>query len=81
MPVIPITTRQGGTRAIDAAARLAAMEDIRKAGIAEMIAPGGGCASCAPCHVHVDAAMPADAAIPPRPVATHSEPSIQEISA
>lgn len=55
MPKLIVTTREGGTRDIDAADGLTVMEAIRDNGIDELLALCGGCCSCATCHVYVDA--------------------------
>jgi 2Fe-2S ferredoxin len=54
MPKLIVTTREGETRSVDAAAGGSAMEAIRDAGIDEVLALCGGVCSCATCHVHVD---------------------------
>lgn len=57
MPQLIVTTREGETRAVEAASGITAMEAIRDAGFDELLALCGGCCSCATCHVHVDAAF------------------------
>lgn len=57
MPKLIVTTREGETRAVDAAAGVSVMEAIRDSGIAEILALCGGVCSCATCHVHVDPAF------------------------
>ena len=53
MPTLNVTLRDGTTRAIPAVIGLSAMENIRDAGIDELLALCGGCCSCATCHVYV----------------------------
>jgi 2Fe-2S ferredoxin len=56
MPQLVVKTREGQTLQIDAESGLSVMENIRNAGIDEMLTLcGGGCA-CATCHVYVDEA-------------------------
>jgi 2Fe-2S ferredoxin len=54
MPTITVTTREGEEREIPASVGLSVMENIRDAGIDELMALCGGCCSCATCHVHID---------------------------
>lgn len=54
MPTITVTTREGEEREIPGQVGLSVMENIRDAGIDELLALCGGCCSCATCHVHVD---------------------------
>lgn len=54
MPKITVTDRSGAAREIEAAAGLSVMENIRDAGIEDLLALCGGCCSCATCHVIVD---------------------------
>ena len=54
MPNVFVTTREGDTRTIEAAANITLMEAIRDAGIDELLALCGGACACATCHVHVD---------------------------
>ena len=54
MPQLIVTTRNGETRAVEAASGLTVMEAIRDNGFDELLALCGGCCSCATCHVHVD---------------------------
>lgn len=54
MPRIQVTTRDGQTRAIEGTVGVSVMENIRDAGIDELLALCGGCMSCATCHVYVD---------------------------
>ena len=54
MPRLIVVTREGEEREIMGEAGLSVMEVIRDAGIDEILALCGGCASCATCHVHVD---------------------------
>ncbi|HWK35440.1 2Fe-2S iron-sulfur cluster-binding protein [Sphingomonas sp.] len=60
---IHLKLRDGTTRTIDAEAGLSLMENIRNAGIDELLALCGGCCSCATCHVWIDHA--AGANLPP----------------
>ncbi len=57
MPALNVTTRDGQTRTLDATVGLSVMENIRDAGIDELLALCGGCCSCATCHVYVDEAQ------------------------
>lgn len=57
MPALHVITRDGQTRTLDAEAGLSVMENIRDAGIDELLALCGGCCSCATCHVYVDEAF------------------------
>lgn len=57
MPRLTVVTRGGEERHIDATTGTSVMEVIRDAGIDELLALCGGCASCATCHVHVDPAF------------------------
>ena len=54
MPQLNIVTRDGTETVVEGLAGLSVMEVIRDAGIDELLALCGGCASCATCHVHVD---------------------------
>ncbi|OYY65095.1 2Fe-2S iron-sulfur cluster-binding protein [Sphingomonas sp. 28-62-11] len=54
MPQLTVVMRNGEERTITGEAGLSVMEVIRDAGIDEILALCGGCASCATCHVHVD---------------------------
>ena len=54
MPTLNVTTPSGTRLAVEARAGLSVMENIRNAGIAEMVALCGGSLSCATCHVYVD---------------------------
>ncbi len=56
MPRLIVTDRLGAETAIEATAGLSVMENIRSAGMDELIALCGGCCSCATCHVIVDEA-------------------------
>ena len=53
MPTLNVTLRDGTTRAVPATVGLSTMENIRDAGIDELLALCGGCCSCATCHVYV----------------------------
>lgn len=51
---ITVTDRSGAEREIDATVGLSVMENIRDAGVEDLLALCGGCCSCATCHVLVD---------------------------
>ena len=57
MPTLNVKTRDGMRLAIEAHAGLSVMENIRNAGISEMVALCGGSLSCATCHVYVDESL------------------------
>ena len=63
MPKLNIVTRDGTETTVEGRDGWSVMENIRDAGIDELLALCGGCCSCATCHVHVDpawlAALPA----------------------
>jgi 2Fe-2S ferredoxin len=52
-----VVDRAGMEHAIDAAPNNSVMENIRNAGIDDLLALCGGCCSCATCHVYVDEAF------------------------
>ena len=54
MPKLIVVTREGEERELNGETGLSVMENIRDAGIDELLALCGGCCSCATCHVHVD---------------------------
>lgn len=54
MMKINVRTRAGDLVSVDAVAGLSLMENIRDAGIDELLALCGGCCSCATCHVFID---------------------------
>lgn len=54
MPILNVTLRRGDMQKLEAEEGLSVMENIRDAGIDEMLALCGGCLSCATCHVYVD---------------------------
>ena len=56
MPKLIVVTREGEERVLDGEIGLSVMENIRDAGIDELLALCGGNCSCATCHVHVDPA-------------------------
>lgn len=56
MATFIVTTREGEERAIDAKDGESVMQNIRDAGIDELLAMCGGGLSCATCHVYVDPA-------------------------
>ena len=53
MPQIIVIDREGGEHTIDAMPGICVMENIRDAGMDELLALCGGCCSCATCHVYV----------------------------
>ena len=57
MTMISITDRSGNERIIPAQDGLSLMENIRDAGLDELLALCGGCLSCATCHVFIDEAF------------------------
>ncbi|MGX7896016.1 2Fe-2S iron-sulfur cluster-binding protein [Tsuneonella sp. HG222] len=57
MGLVHITTRQGDKHHLEIQEGITLMETIRDAGIDELLALCGGCASCATCHVFVDPAF------------------------
>lgn len=54
MPAMIVVTREGAEHTLEGAEGHSVMEIIRDAGIDELLALCGGCASCATCHIHVD---------------------------
>ena len=57
MPELNVITRDGAQQTINASANSSVMEAIRDSGFDELLALGGGCCSCATCHVYVDPAF------------------------
>lgn len=57
MAKLVVVLRDGSERMLDGDTGLTVMENIRDAGIDELLALCGGCCSCATCHVHVDPAF------------------------
>lgn len=55
MAQLTIVARDGSEKTVEGKAGWSVMENIRDAGIDELLALCGGCCSCATCHVHVDA--------------------------
>lgn len=55
-PSVTVVDRAGRSHEISATRGQSLMEAIRDAGIADVLALCGGCASCATCHVYVDGA-------------------------
>ena len=53
MPHIIVTDREDREHAIEATAGISVMENIRNAGIDELLALCGGSCSCATCHVYI----------------------------
>lgn len=49
-----VTNREGVEQRIEAQLGQSVMNNIRDAGIDELVALCGGCLSCATCHVYVD---------------------------
>ena len=56
MPKLIVITREGEEHDLEGQSGLSVMENIRDAGIDEILALCGGNCSCATCHVHVDPA-------------------------
>jgi 2Fe-2S ferredoxin len=54
LPKIKVVTREGQEIVVEATSGLSVMENIRNAGVEEMLALCGGVKSCATCHVFVD---------------------------
>jgi 2Fe-2S ferredoxin len=54
MAKLTIVTRAGAEKTIEGRNGWSVMENIRDAGIDELLALCGGCCSCATCHVFVD---------------------------
>jgi ferredoxin, 2Fe-2S len=57
MAKLTVVLRDGTEKILDADTKLTVMENIRDAGVDELLALCGGCCSCATCHVHVDPAF------------------------
>ncbi|MGX7895929.1 2Fe-2S iron-sulfur cluster-binding protein [Tsuneonella sp. HG222] len=57
MGQVHVTTRGGEKYHLEIRKGISLMETIRDAGIDEVLALCGGCASCATCHVFVDPAF------------------------
>jgi 2Fe-2S ferredoxin len=57
MAKLTVVLRDGTEKILDADPKYTVMENIRDAGIDELLALCGGCCSCATCHVHVDEAF------------------------
>jgi 2Fe-2S ferredoxin len=55
MPQLTIVARDGSEKTVEGKAGWSVMENIRDAGVDELLALCGGCCSCATCHVHVAA--------------------------
>jgi 2Fe-2S ferredoxin len=55
MPIIHATDRNGTVHDVEAESGLSLMENLRNKGGMDIAAVCGGMASCATCHVHVDA--------------------------
>lgn len=56
MPVVTITDRAGLSRAVPFTDGDSLMVAARAAGVDDILAICGGCASCATCHVYIDPA-------------------------
>jgi 2Fe-2S ferredoxin len=54
MPKLIVVTRDGTKIPLDGRPGLSIMENIRFAGVDELLAICGGCCSCATCHIYVD---------------------------
>ncbi|MEO5598235.1 MAG: 2Fe-2S iron-sulfur cluster-binding protein [Novosphingobium sp.] len=54
MPRLVIVNRSGEEETVTVSAGISVMEAIRDFGYDELLAPCGGCCSCATCHVYVD---------------------------
>lgn len=57
MPELVVITRKGAAATIRGVPGASVMENIREAGLDELLALCGGCCSCATCHVYVDPAF------------------------
>ncbi|MYZ48468.1 2Fe-2S iron-sulfur cluster-binding protein [Propylenella binzhouense] len=57
MATIYVCDREGAERSIQGTDGFSLMETLRAGGFEEILAICGGCASCATCHVYVDAAF------------------------
>ncbi len=55
MAKLVIVARDGSEKTVEGKAGWSVMENIRDAGIDELLALCGGCCSCATCHIYVDA--------------------------
>lgn len=63
MAQLSVTLRDGSIRLVEAELGLSVMENIRNAGLDELLALCGGCCSCATCHVYVERG-PVEARVP-----------------
>ena len=54
MAELIIVARDGTEKIVEGRIGWSVMENIRGAGVDELLAICGGCCSCATCHVHVD---------------------------
>ena len=59
MAKLVVVMRDGSEKVIEGDPNLSVMENIRDAGVDELLALCGGCCSCATCHVHIDPAFAA----------------------
>src|ERR1043166_5178538 len=57
MPKLVVVNRAGQEKTVEAKDGFTVMEAIRDNGFDELLGLGGGCCSCATCHVHVDPAF------------------------
>lgn len=53
-----VTTRDGSEQIIEASVGKSIMQNIRDAGLDELVALCGGCLSCATCHIYIDPSQP-----------------------
>ncbi|MBY4609434.1 2Fe-2S iron-sulfur cluster binding domain-containing protein [Rhizobium sp. 9T] len=63
MATISVRTRDGEIHSFDGRVGASLMENIRTAGLEELLAMCGGCLSCATCHVYVEQ-VPGSASLP-----------------
>ncbi|PDV87044.1 ferredoxin [Rhizobium sp. H4] len=63
MATISVRTRDGEIHSFDGRVGASLMENIRNAGLEELLAMCGGCLSCATCHVYVEQ-VPGSASLP-----------------
>ena len=54
MAELIVTTRDGTEHRLSGSTNISVMENIRDAGLDELLALCGGCCSCATCHVFVE---------------------------
>jgi ferredoxin, 2Fe-2S len=81
VPQIILVNRKGEEMALEATAGISIMENIRNAGVDELLALCGGVLSCATCHVFVDqkwmdaVGEPADTEADMLGTTTHQQPT------